>query len=101
MGKRIDPRITAGTVHGSCPRCGQPFMGQMDADEPEVELKCVNCRHVGKYFYVWPDELPKVNLRHVSNGRALGGTRKKKKKKVNPDGVIKGQLAFDGLVLCK
>ncbi len=94
MGKRIDPVITSGVVHGLCPKCREPFMGEMDADEKLVELKCVSCRHVGKYFYHWPDELPKVTLRHVSNGRALGQKSKKKTKDKNPDQVLRGQLSF-------
>lgn len=96
MGRLIDPKITRGTVHGTCPKCREPFMGEMDADEESVELKCVGCGHKGSYFYRWPDELPSVILRHRSNGRVLGAkNRKAKKKKKNPDQVLKGQLAFD------
>lgn len=95
MGRSIDPVITAGTVHGNCPKCREPYMGQMDADEETVELKCVGCGHNGQYFYRWPDELPKVTLRHVSNGRALGSKKRSKKRKQNPDGVLKGQLSFE------
>lgn len=98
MGKLIDPVITAGTVMGRCPKCREPYMGKMDADEETVELECVNCHHKGKYFYQWPDELPKVTLRHWSNGRVLGGLRKKKrrkqKEKFNPL-VLPGQLSFE------
>ena len=79
---------------GSCPKCRGPFAGSMDADDVEVALECVSCNHVGRYYYHWPDELPKVILRHKSNGRRLGEKSRGKKKKKNPDGVLAGQLPF-------
>lgn len=100
MGKLIDPVVTSGRILGRCPRCRGDFMGFFQTEsitntaKAEVELDCQGCGHAGKYFFQWPDEIPKVTLRHVSNGRALGGQRKKKKRK-NPDQVLKGQLAFD------
>lgn len=102
MGRLIDPVVTSGRVLGRCPRCRGDFMGFFQSEsltntaKSEVELDCQQCGHAGKYFFQWPDEIPKLTLRHVSNGRALGAkNRKARKKKRNPDNVLKGQLAFD------
>lgn len=72
----LDFRITQGTIQAVCPKCRQPYMGTIDADEPEVEMTCVNCRHTTLYTYVWPDELPKVTLRYKSSGQLVGLKRK-------------------------
>lgn len=98
MGKSINPVITAGTVIGTCPKCGQPYTGKMDADDQEVVLACVGCNHKGIYKYHWPEELPKVQLRHKSNGQLLGPRRKSKKKKPKGDPFkLKGQLCLPGV----
>lgn len=94
MGKLIDPVIIRGTIMGRCPKCREPFMGELDADDQKVELKCVNCHHVGKYVYYWPDELPKVTLRHHKNRCVIGHAHYRRKQLANPDGVLEGQLSF-------
>ncbi len=96
MERPIDPVITSGTVHGRCPKCREPYMGQMDADSETVELECVSCHHKGRYFYRWPEELPKVTLRHWKSMELLRGSKKRRKKKkpVDPNAPLKGQLAF-------
>lgn len=101
MGHKIDPVIVNGNIKGSCPRCEAPYWGIFHIDDSamsntakvSIEMVCQICEHKGVYFYQWPDELPKVTLRHWSNGRALGEKRRKKRKK-NADGVLKGQIAF-------
>lgn len=100
MSRAINPCIIRGLISGSCPKCTMSFTGNFHSASNDrlakvhVELTCNGCGHEGKYFFRWPDELPPVVLRHKSNGRALGGHRKKKKKK-NPDGVLRGQMAFE------
>lgn len=99
--RAIDPVITHGTVHGRCPKCGEPYMGTFDADDQDVHLECVSCHHEGLYKYVWPDELPKVILRHRSSGQLLASCgraiKKKKIKTKNPDGALPGQMKFEGV----
>lgn len=55
--------ITKGVVHGRCPKCGEAYMGEFDADETTVDVKCVGCGKEGFYRYTWPEDLPKFNLR--------------------------------------
>ena len=90
---KINPVIIKGTVAGSCPKCSCAYTGQIDADEKEVILDCVNCGHRGEYFFHWPDELPQVLLRHKSNRQLISQVRIKKKKDPNQ---LPGQLAFKG-----
>ena len=94
---KINPVITKGIVNGSCPKCGEPYTGEIDADDQDVHLSCVACGHEGLYMYYWPDELPKVNLRYKSSRQSIDRIKRKrtKRKKKNPDGKLKGQLAFD------
>lgn len=95
MAKAIDPVIVSGQIMGQCPKCREPYVGQMDADSESVILECVLCHHKGRYLYRWPDELPKVILRHWKSRELLRGSKKRKKKKQkNPDGVLKGQMSF-------
>lgn len=92
MPKPIKPVITRGTVQGSCPKCAQPFTGEMNADDEHIQLQCVGCGHVGKYFYRWPDELPPVTLRHQNNRRLVGATFADHERPSNADNVLPGQL---------
>lgn len=103
MSRLIDPVVTSGEIRGQCPKCQGPFIGSFSTDEENVDLKCSSCGHIGRYFYTWPDELPRPFLRHRSNRWLLetsfkGPKRQRKhkaKQKKNPDQVLKGQLAFD------
>ena len=61
---KIDPVITSGVVHGRCPKCGEPFLGNFDCDCQEFEMKCVNCSYSNMYVYTWPDDLPKFKIRN-------------------------------------
>lgn len=103
MSRLIDPRVVSGTIMGTCPKCRQPFMGQFDADEERVELTCVSCRHVGRYLYRWPDELPVPFLRHRKNQYLLETSfvaparQRRQRSKNNPDNVLAGQLKFKGV----
>jgi len=95
---KINPVIVKGTVQARCPKCLQPYTGELDCDQPEVILECVACAHRGVYFFHWPDELPLVTLRHKSNRRIVSRPRKgksKKKKRTDPN-RLPGQLAFSG-----
>lgn len=104
MSRLIDPVVISGTILGRCPRCQSDFMGEFSTESEEVELKCIACHHVGRYFYLWPDELPRPFLRHRGNRWLLETSFKEPKrqrkqrakapKKKNPDNVLKGQLAF-------
>lgn len=101
MGRLINPVILGGEVLGFCPKCRGAYRGHIHfsqiKDENikiDVTLRCNQCGHSGDYFVSRDDGLPKVDLRHSSNGRLLGKRRKRVKKK-NPDHVLRGQLAFD------
>lgn len=100
MGKLIDPVVVSGLIRGSCPKCQGGFEGQFDSD-PDVELTCEKCGHVGRYLYHWPDELPRPYLRHRRNKhllessfRAPRNQRKRKAKKSDPL-VLPGQLSLE------
>lgn len=103
MSRLIDPVVTSGEIRGQCPKCTGSFQGFFNTESEKVDLKCVDCGHVGRYFYLWPDELPRPFLRHRGNRWLLetsfkGPKRQRKqkaKKNKNPDNVLKGQLAFD------
>lgn len=87
--------IIRGDVKGQCPKCGEPYLGSLDTDEPTVIMECVSCHHSVDYFYRWPDELPPVTLRYRSSGQLVGHRKKPKKKKLkNKNNVLKGQLSF-------
>lgn len=101
MSRLIDPVVVSGLIVGQCPRCKGRFEGQFDS-EPNVELSCLDCGHVGRYVYHWPDELPRPHLRHRKNKRLLETSftapkrQRKKRSKKNPDNILKGQLKFEG-----
>lgn len=105
MATTINPSIVSGDIMGRCPKCSNSFAGTMDYKDISntatipVSMKCLNphCRHTGEYFIRWPDELPKVQLRHTRNRQLVSSGRKgprRKKKKENPDGVLRGQMSF-------
>lgn len=91
--RKINPVIIKGVVLGSCPKCGQPYTGEIDADSKNIVLGCINCSHVGEYIFYWPDELPKVVLRHKSSRMLVGRLKKKTKRRSKYD-VLPGQLSF-------
>ena len=105
MSHTINPVMLSGDIMGKCPKCAGIFSGHMDKEISNnatipVSMKCLvpHCMHTGEYFIRWPDELPKVQLRHKRNRQLVSSGRKgprRKKKKVNPDGVLRGQMAFD------
>ena len=95
--KKLSLCIVKGTVQGACPKCGEPYMGELDADEQDVTLECVSCRHTVNYCYRWPDELPPVTLRYKSSGQLISGLRSRKKKKKKISTVLKGQMSFEDL----
>lgn len=64
MSHKIDPVIIKGTVMGHCPKCKEPYMGELDADSQDIQMTCVNCYYTQVYEYRWPDELPKVVMRN-------------------------------------
>lgn len=105
MSKPINPVVIDAEIMGRCPQCRGDFKGFMDmtlmkqnATIP-VHLKCFQCGHLGNYFVNWPDELPKVQLRHKRNRQLVSSgvvrKRRRRKENKNPDQVLKGQLAFD------
>lgn len=97
--KKLTPVIVKGTVQCPCPKCGGPYVGQMDADDEDVVLECQNCGHSVEYRYRWPDELPPVTLRYKSSGQLLSGLRSKpRRKKKKKTEVLKGQMAFAGVL---
>lgn len=97
--KKLDPRVTSGTIQCSCPKCGEPYMGQFDADEEDVVMECVSCHHTVNYCYRWPDELPAMTLRYKSSGQLISGLRAKpRRKKKKKTDVLKGQMAFEGVL---
>lgn len=97
MRKPIDPVVTQGFILGRCPKCRGEYSGNFFPHIKKVKLSCFSCGHEGRYF-INPDERPKATLRHENNRQIVstGAKRRRRKKpKSNPDGVIKGQLAFE------
>ncbi|AEG42304.1 hypothetical protein BdPhPhi1402_gp07 [Bdellovibrio phage phi1402] len=97
--KKLTPVIIKGTVQCPCPKCGDPYEGELSHETEDVVLECQSCGHSVEYYYRWPDEMPPVTLRYKSSGQLLSGLRsrprRKKKKKTD---VLKGQMAFEGVL---
>ena len=97
MSRPINPVVTEGFIKGSCPKCKGVYSGNFSiAKQLKVVLTCDECGHLGDYF-IRGDELPEVRMRHKGNRHLVGyaDRKRRKKKKPNRDGVLKGQLAFD------
>lgn len=102
--KSIKPRMITGRILGHCPKCGYDYSGWLNTDDKLIKLKCLSpfCDHEGLYKYHWPDELPKVILRHAKSGQLLkcckNSPKRKRKKKGGDPYRLPGQLSFDQIV---
>lgn len=96
MKKKLVFKVIEAAIKSECPKCGGVRGGFLTPAKEDIRMVCKECGYSTNYVYRWPDELPEMILRYKSSGQVVGRHNRKTKRKKNPDGVLKGQMSFEG-----